>query len=75
MALSSGRRTNKHDAVKAAVLSRGLYAVTDAYAGDYDFFAPSALFPDEPDPSDDHSADLQVILDDGAIAWVKRNNT
>jgi len=58
MGLSSGKQSKKQGAIKADVLGVGLFAVPNAYAADYDFFGPSALFPNEPEPSETDSSNI-----------------
>jgi hypothetical protein len=71
VALSSGRRSSKDEAIRAQVVGGGLYAVADAYSGAYDFFGPSVLFPDEPDAHGNESVDLEAICEGGEVGWAK----
>ena len=42
--LPSGLMCSADQAIRTSEVETGLYAVEDAYAGEYDFFAPSRLY-------------------------------
>ncbi len=46
--LPSGRQARGAKNLKVNRVGDGIYVVEKAYGGEYDFFAPSPLFPDEP---------------------------